>query len=66
MATNHTDAAGAEMTPPADPEHGLPATYGTGLAGRALFWLAVAFAAFQSSPPSACRWTSHSCRARGA
>ncbi len=30
-----------------DPEHGLPAGFGDGLAGRLLFWIAVAFGSFQ-------------------
>ena len=28
-------------------EHGLPENFGPGLAGRLLFWIAVAFSAFQ-------------------
>ena len=32
---------------PYDPEHGLPATFGTGGRGRLLFWIAVAFSCFQ-------------------
>ncbi len=35
------------LPPPADPEHGLPATFGEGPMGRLLFWIAVAFSAFQ-------------------
>lgn len=30
-----------------NPEHGLPESFGTGLSGRLLFWIAVAFSAFQ-------------------
>jgi TRAP transporter 4TM/12TM fusion protein len=41
------DIAGAPAAAPYDPEHGLPATFGTGLLGRLLFWIAVAFSAFQ-------------------
>jgi TRAP transporter 4TM/12TM fusion protein len=41
------DVAGAPVPAPHDPEHGLPATFGTGWKGRALFWIAVAFSAFQ-------------------
>lgn len=43
------DVAGAQAptAAPYDPEHGLPATFGTGRKGRLLFWLAVAFSAFQ-------------------
>ncbi|WP_336810316.1 TRAP transporter permease [Bosea sp. MMO-172] len=43
------DLAGgpAPAAAPYDPEHGLPATFGTGWKGRLLFWLAVAFSAFQ-------------------
>lgn len=43
------DIAGthASSQMPHDPEHGLPATFGTGWKGRLLFWLAVAFSAFQ-------------------
>jgi TRAP transporter 4TM/12TM fusion protein len=41
------DVAGAPVAAPHDPEHGLPATFGTGLKGRLLFWIAVAFSAFQ-------------------
>jgi TRAP transporter 4TM/12TM fusion protein len=43
------DIAGAHAPAPVpyDPEHGLPATFGTGWKGRLLFWLAVAFSAFQ-------------------
>lgn len=35
---------GAELQ---NPEHGLPESFGTGFAGRALFWIAVAFSTFQ-------------------
>jgi TRAP transporter 4TM/12TM fusion protein len=44
------DSAGFVHDPrmqPGDPEHGLPSSFGEGLAGRALFWIAVAFSAFQ-------------------
>lgn len=41
------DASGAPAAPPHDPEHGLPATFGNGWKGRLLFWIAVAFSAFQ-------------------
>lgn len=43
------DIAGAQghVTAPYDPEHGLPATFGTGWKGRLLFWIAVAFSCFQ-------------------
>ncbi len=41
------DVAGAPVPPPHDPEHGLPPTFGTGWKGRLLFWIAVAFSAFQ-------------------
>jgi len=35
------------MEAPANPEHGLPESFGEGLAGRVLFWIAVAFSTFQ-------------------
>jgi TRAP transporter 4TM/12TM fusion protein len=43
------DIAGAPGPAPApyDPEHGLPATFGTGWKGRLLFWIAVGFSGFQ-------------------
>ena len=41
------DTAGAAPAAPHDPEHGLPATFGEGWKGRLLFWIAVAFSAFQ-------------------
>jgi len=41
------DTAGTAPAVPHDPEHGLPATFGTGWKGRLLFWIAVAFSAFQ-------------------
>lgn len=41
------DIAGAAQNAPHDPEHGLPATFGEGWRGRLLFWIAVAFSAFQ-------------------
>ncbi len=43
------DIAGAHGHPtaPYDPEHGLPATFGTGWKGRLLFWIAVGFSSFQ-------------------
>jgi TRAP transporter 4TM/12TM fusion protein len=41
------DNAGTSPAAPHDPEHGLPATFGTGWKGRLLFWIAVAFSAFQ-------------------
>ncbi|MBX9909874.1 MAG: TRAP transporter permease [Beijerinckiaceae bacterium] len=43
------DIAGAPGPAPAphDPEHGLPATFGTGWTGRLLFWIAVGFSGFQ-------------------
>lgn len=41
------DVAGTRVPPPHDPEHGLPATFGSGWKGRVLFWIAVAFSAFQ-------------------
>jgi TRAP transporter 4TM/12TM fusion protein len=41
------DVAGAPVPAPHDPEHGLPATFGSGWKGRVLFWIAVAFSAFQ-------------------
>lgn len=41
------DIAGAAPAAPHDPEHGLPATFGEGWKGRLLFWIAVAFSAFQ-------------------
>ncbi len=43
------DIAGAQghAAAPYDPEHGLPATFGTGWKGRLLFWIAVAFSCFQ-------------------
>lgn len=41
------DIAGARVPPPHDPEHGLPATFGSGWKGRVLFWIAVAFSIFQ-------------------
>lgn len=37
----------APSTPAANPEHGLPESYGEGLFGRILFWIAVAFSTFQ-------------------
>ncbi|MBQ0823969.1 TRAP transporter permease [Microvirga terrae] len=40
----------AQMEAPADtvnPEHGLPESFGEGLTGRVLFWIAVAFSTFQ-------------------
>ncbi len=41
------DTAGTAPVAPHDPEHGLPATFGEGWKGRLLFWIAVAFSAFQ-------------------
>lgn len=41
------DIAGSPGAPPHDPEHGLPPTFGSGWKGRLLFWIAVAFSAFQ-------------------
>ena len=41
------DIAGSPQAAPYDPEHGLPATFGQGWKGRLLFWIAVAFSAFQ-------------------
>ena len=41
------DLAGAPVPPAHDPEHGLPATFGSGWKGRVLFWIAVAFSLFQ-------------------
>jgi TRAP transporter 4TM/12TM fusion protein len=41
------DIAGVAPAAPHDPEHGLPATFGEGWRGRLLFWIAVAFSAFQ-------------------
>jgi TRAP transporter 4TM/12TM fusion protein len=35
------------MEAPANPEHGLPESFGVGLAGRLLFWIAVSFSTFQ-------------------
>ncbi|WP_226575312.1 TRAP transporter permease [Acuticoccus sediminis] len=41
----HPEMAGqAELQ---NPEHGLPESFGAGLAGRVLFWIAVAFSVFQ-------------------
>lgn len=40
-------AAHGAAPAPYDPEHGLPATFGLGWKGRLLFWIAVAFSAFQ-------------------
>jgi TRAP transporter 4TM/12TM fusion protein len=37
----------APSEPAANPEHGLPESFGEGLAGRVLFWIAVAFSIFQ-------------------
>jgi TRAP transporter 4TM/12TM fusion protein len=57
MSSNHPsplavpDVAGAPHDPAnpplVDPEHGLPPGFGEGLAGRFLFWIAVAFSLFQ-------------------
>ncbi|MCV9936536.1 TRAP transporter permease [Boseaceae bacterium BT-24-1] len=41
------DVAASPQAAPYDPEHGLPATFGTGWKGRLLFWIAVAFSVFQ-------------------
>ncbi|MFZ1885618.1 MAG: TRAP transporter permease [Rhodoplanes sp.] len=42
---HHPEMAGqAELQ---NPEHGLPDSFGAGLSGRILFWIAVAFSAFQ-------------------
>ncbi|HEU6442148.1 MAG TPA: TRAP transporter permease, partial [Microvirga sp.] len=32
---------------PSNPEHGLPESFGEGIPGKFLFWIAVAFSAFQ-------------------
>ena len=40
----------AQMEAPAEsvnPEHGLPESFGEGLTGRLLFWIAVSFSTFQ-------------------
>ncbi|HEX2553561.1 MAG TPA: TRAP transporter permease [Microvirga sp.] len=37
----------APTEPVANPEHGLPESFGAGLLGRVLFWIAVAFSIFQ-------------------
>lgn len=43
-----TDHPGASADPaPVDPEHGLPAGFGAGRTGDALFWTAVSFSLFQ-------------------
>ncbi len=38
---------GAAPGAPIDPEHGLPPGFGTGMAARLLFWIAIAFSVFQ-------------------
>jgi TRAP transporter 4TM/12TM fusion protein len=40
-------AALEQPSTPANPEHGLPENFGEGIPGRFLFWIAVAFSAFQ-------------------
>jgi TRAP transporter 4TM/12TM fusion protein len=50
MSTSDRHPVVAELeapTPAANPEMHLPEDFGTGRAGRLLFWIAVAFAAFQ-------------------
>ncbi len=47
LAEQDLTGAPAPAAAPYDPEHGLPATFGTGWKGRLLFWLAVTFSAFQ-------------------
>jgi TRAP transporter 4TM/12TM fusion protein len=41
------EAPATETVPAVDAEHGLPEGFGAGLAGRILFWIAVAFSSFQ-------------------
>ncbi len=44
-ADHHPEMAGqAELQ---NPEHGLPESFGRGMSGRILFWIAIAFSAFQ-------------------
>ncbi len=40
-------AALEQPSTPANPEHGLPENFGEGIPGKFLFWIAVAFSAFQ-------------------
>jgi TRAP transporter 4TM/12TM fusion protein len=42
-----SEVAAMEAPAAVNPEHGLPDTFGEGLAARVLFWIAVAFSAFQ-------------------
>ncbi|AWM88372.1 TRAP transporter permease [Microvirga sp. 17 mud 1-3] len=44
---NASEIAELEAPPPANPEHGLPENFGTGLLGHLLFWIAVSFSTFQ-------------------
>ncbi len=47
QAATARDAGGAGSIPIADPQHGMPAGFGRGRLGEILFWIAIAFSAFQ-------------------
>ncbi len=50
MSQGETVSEVAKMEAPAvviNPEHGLPESFGEGLVGRILFWIAVSFSTFQ-------------------
>jgi len=47
MSEHELERMEAPAEPAANPEHGLPESFGAGLLGRVLFWAAVSFSIFQ-------------------